>query len=1040
MGVFLGIDVGTVSLKVAAVGDDGSLELLRTASALEDLFFRPPGDELSNPNLASRLLVTHYTRIKGDPVRATGELLRRVVDSLSPEQIEGIRVCGSGGKLIGELLEVNYENDFRAIARGVGELYPHVRTVLEMGGQNSKYILVERDLETERVGIADYEKSGDCAAGTGSFIDQQAVRLKFQVEEIGAVVDAVEKSAKIAGRCSVFAKSDMIHAQQKGYSPAQILKGLCEAVARNFKSSVIKGRKLEKPAVFVGGVAANSGVAQAMRETFRMDADEMFVPEYHAWLGAIGAALAERDALKKSGCPDLEALFSQGGSGDGAFPVSDKLSMENVVELRDEVRPRKLNGDGTVVDAYMGIDVGSVSTNVALIDEEGSMIKAIYTRTEGRPIEVVDRCLKEVEAELGDRVNIIGVGTTGSGRELIGELVGADTVNDEITAHKTGAEFIAATMLDEQPDTIFEIGGQDSKYISIENGVVVDFTMNEACAAGTGSFLEERAEELGISIKGEFAELALSSPAPVRLGERCTVFMQQDVAAYQQRGADKPGLTAGLAYSIVFNYLNRVVRGRKIGDVIFFQGGTAYNDAIAAAFAKVLGKKVIVPPYNGVIGAVGAALLAHEKAAVLKKPSNFRGYSLENVDYTLREFTCKACSNFCNMQEFTVEGEKTYWGDQCSDKFRRKQVSDKKPVVEDLLGLRREMLYETYNPEVAGKATIGIPKGLYAWEQFPFWNEFFRSLGYRVKLSDETNSRIIRWGIEASVAEPCLPIQAYHGHVRQLMNDEVDWVFIPNMINAATPYPEVNSYYCPWGQTMPFVVKNAPALAFGSEKVLCPPIRFRDGRKAVTKELAACMKPLGDKRGAVAAAVESAYRKQKEFDATLLQAGSAALDTISKTNEIGIVLVGRVYNMYDRGMTLDIGNKLRDYYGVNVIPMDMLPVDEEDITDINDNMYWNYGRKILAAARIVGRYPNLHSIYLTNFKCGPDSYIKHFVVKASGKPFLTLQFDGHGNDAGYITRCEAYLDSKGALRWWAKAGKKFDYPSRDRESIEEQAV
>ena len=1040
MGVFLGIDVGTVSLKVAAIGDDESLELLRTASALEDLFYQPPGNELSNPKLASRLLVTHYTRIKGDPVRATGELLRRVFDSLSPDQIDGVRVCGSGGKLIGELLEVNYENDFRAIARGVGELYPHVRTVLEMGGQNSKYILVERDEETDRVGIADYEKSGDCAAGTGSFIDQQAVRLKFQVEEIGAVVDAVGKSAKVAGRCSVFAKSDMIHAQQKGYSPAEILKGLCEAVARNFKSSVIKGRKLQKPAVFVGGVAANSGVAQAMRETFRMEADEMFVPEYHAWLGAVGAALAERDAMKKSGCPDLDPLFRQGGSGDGAFSVSEQLTMENVVELRDQVRPRTLNGDGIIVDAYMGVDIGSVSTNVALIDEEGNMLKAIYTRTEGRPIEVVDRCLKEVEAELGDRVNIIGVGTTGSGRELIGELLGADTVNDEITAHKTGAEFIAATMLDEQPDTIFEIGGQDSKYISLENGVVVDFTMNEACAAGTGSFLEERAEELGIAIKDEFAELALSSPAPVRLGERCTVFMQQDVAAFQQRGADKAGLTAGLAYSIVFNYLNRVVRGRKIGDVIFFQGGTAYNDAIAAAFAKVLGKKIIVPPYNGVIGAVGAALLAREKAAVLKKPSSFRGYGLENVDYTLREFTCKACSNFCNMQEFTVEGEKTYWGDQCSDKFRRKQVSEKTPVVEDLLGLRRVMLFESYDPEVAGKATIGIPKALYAWEQFPFWNEFFRSLGYRVKLSDETNSRIIRWGIEASVAEPCLPIQAYHGHVRQLLNEDVDWVFIPNMINAATPYPEVNSYYCPWGQTMPFVIKNAPALAFGSEKVLCPPIRFRDGRKAVTKELAACMKPLGDKRGAVAAAVEAAYKKQEEFNAALLQRGNAALDTISKTNEIGIVLVGRVYNMYDRGMTLDIGNKLRDYYGVNVIPMDMLPVDEEDITDINDNMYWNYGRKILAAARIVGRHPNLHIIFLTNFKCGPDSYIKHFVVKASGKPFLTLQFDGHGNDAGYITRCEAYLDSKGALRWWAKAGKKVDFPSRSRENIEEQAV
>jgi predicted CoA-substrate-specific enzyme activase len=1039
MGLFLGIDVGAVSLKVAVVSDGQSSDALRRAAGAAELYYQPSGEEVTNADLASRLLVTHYVRIKGNPVQSTWELLGRVLETLPSEEVEGVRVCGSGGRLVGELLDVNYENDFRAIARGVGELYPHVRTVLEMGGQNSKYILVERDAETKRVGIADYEKSGDCAAGTGSFIDQQAYRLKFQVEEIGDVVGKADKSAKVAGRCSVFAKSDMIHAQQKGYSPAEILKGLCAAVARNFKSSVIKGRKLEKPVAFVGGVAANFGVAEAMRETFRMGDDELIVPEYYAWVGAIGAALAEIDAMKKSGMPDTESLRRHTGSADDGFPVSEKLSMENVVELRDRVRPRELNG-GDLVDAYMGVDIGSVSTNVAVIDDEGNMLKAIYTRTEGRPIEVVDRCLKEVEAEIGDKIRIVGVGTTGSGRELVGELLGADTVNDEITAHKTGAEFIATAMLDRQPDTIFEIGGQDSKYISIENGVVVDFTMNEACAAGTGSFLEERAEELGISIKGEFASLALSSSAPVKLGERCTVFMQQDVSAYQQRGAIKEDLTAGLAYSIVYNYLNRVVRGRKIGEVVFFQGGTAYNDAIAAAFAKVLGKKIIVPPYNGVIGAVGAALLAREKDAVLKKPSGFRGYSLENVDYTLREFTCKACSNFCNMQEFTVEGEQTYWGDQCSDKFRRKQVSEKKPVVEDLLGLRRELIYESYDPEVAGKATIGLPKGMYMWEQFPFWNEFFRSLGYRVLLSDETNSRIIRWGIEASVAEPCLPIQAYHGHVRQLLNDGVDWLFIPNMINAATPYPDVNSYYCPWGQTLPFVVRSAPGLAYGADKVICPPIRFRDGRKAVEKELAASLKPLGEKRWAVAAALDAAYAKQKDFDATLLDAGRAAMETLSKTNEIGIVLVGRVYNMYDRGMTLDIGNKLRDYYGVNVIPMDMLPVDEEDISDVNDNMYWNYGRKILAAARIVGRHPNLHIIFLTNFKCGPDSYIKHFVTKASGKPYLTLQFDGHGNDAGYITRCEAYLDSKGALRWWAKAGKKVEYPSRGRENIEEQAV
>jgi predicted CoA-substrate-specific enzyme activase len=1039
MGVFLGIDVGTVSLKVVVLGDEASHDVLSNSVQRSDLLRRPAQSELTDPKLSKHLLVAEYTRIKGSPVEATNEILKRIFEVIPPETVEGIRVCGSGGGLVGQLLGVNYENDFRAIARGVGEMYPHIRTVLEMGGQNSKFILIERDAETGRVGIADYEKSGDCAAGTGSFIDQQALRLKFEVVDIGKIVTATETSAKVAGRCSVFAKSDMIHAQQKGYSPAEILKGLCEAVARNFKSSVIKGRKLEKPVAFVGGVAANAGVANAMRQTLKLADDEMIVPDCYAWVGAIGAALSERDALTKSGRPDFEVLRGHTGSGDDSFPVSDQLSMEKVLLLRDRVRPRKLNGDGKIVDAYMGVDVGSVSTNVAVIDDDGNMLKAIYTRTEGRPIEVVDRCLKEVEAEIGNHIRIIGVGTTGSGRELIGELVGADTVNDEITAHKTGAEFIAGTMLESQPDTIFEIGGQDSKYISIENGVVVDFTMNEACAAGTGSFLEERAEELGISIKGEFAELALSSPAPVKLGERCTVFMQQDVAAFQQRGAVKEDLTAGLAYSIVYNYLNRVVRGRKIGDVIFFQGGTAYNDAIAAAFAKVLNKEIIVPPYNGVIGAVGAALLAREKATVLKRPSSFRGFGLEKVDYTLREFTCKACSNFCNMQEFTVEGEKTFWGDQCSDKFRRKQVSEKKPVIDDLLSMRRDLLFADYDPEVAGKATIGLPKSMYIFEHFPLWNAFFRELGYRVLLSDETNSKIIRWGIESSVAEPCLPIQAYHGHVRQLLNEDVDRLFIPNMINADTPCPEVNSHYCPWGQTLPFVVRSSSAMTYGADKIICPPLRFRDGRKAVEKELAKHLEPLGEKRKAIGAALEVAHSKQTAFKEALLEAGRDALETLSKTNEIGIVLVGRVYNIYDRGMTLDIGNKLRDYYGVNVIPMDLLPVDEEDITEVNDNMYWNYGRKILGAAKIVGRHPNLHILYLTNFKCGPDSYIKHFVVNASGKPFLTLQFDGHGNDAGYITRCEAYLDSKGALRWWAKAGKKIDYLKRATE-VEEQAV
>jgi predicted CoA-substrate-specific enzyme activase len=1034
MGIIIGIDVGTVSIKSALILDKQLFTRYQKQLQKMSIDFNLNSSFIINEDRKFSLVLSRYKRIKGNPRQAVYELLNEIYTKIPSNDIEGIRVCGSGGSLISDLLGINYENEFRAIARGVGELYPDVKSIFEMGGQNAKFIEIEKDESTGNVGIVDYEKSGDCAAGTGSFLDQQALRLKYNVEDIGTIVGTTSKSAKIAGRCSVFAKSDMIHAQQKGFTPAEVLKGLCEAVARNFKSSIVKGKWIKKPVLFAGGVAKNQAVVNAMREIFQLAEQELIVPSQYAWFAAIGTALAEHESQKKVKPDNIQVLQSDNKSNPNDITSGKPLSKENVIILRNQIKSRQIIPSEKNIETFLGIDVGSVSTNLAVLDNDGRVVKEIYTRTEGRPIEIVDVCLQEIERELGKYIKIMGVGTTGSGRELIGELVGADTINDEITAHKTGAEFLARTMLQTEPDTIFEIGGQDSKYISLENGIVVDFAMNEACAAGTGSFLEERAEELGISIKKEFAELALSSKAPVRLGERCTVFMQQDVASHQQRGASKQDLAAGLAYSIVYNYLNRVVRGRKIGKAIFFQGGTAYNDAIASAFAKVLNQEIIVPPYNGVIGAVGAALLAREKMQTMRKPSKFRGFSLENVDYSLKEFTCKACSNFCHMQEFTVEGEKTYWGDQCSDKFRRRQSSEKKPVIEDLLAYRRHLLFQNYEPEVSGKATIGLPRGLYVYEQMPLWNTFFRELGFQIVLSDETNGRIIRQGTEASIAEPCLPIQAYHGHVQNLMEKNVDWIFIPNTINADTPFKQVNSYYCPWGQTVPFVIRSSPVFTALNNKLIIPSLRFRDGKESVSKSLMQALKPLGVKAKDIDRALQMGFENLHRFHNSLIRAGEIALGRLKETGEIGIVLVGRTYNINDRGMTLDIGNKLRDYYGVNVIPMDFLPVDSVDISDVNANMYWNYGRKILAAAKIVGQYPNLHIIYMTNFKCGPDSYIKHYITAASGKPFLTLQFDGHSNDAGYITRCEAYLDSKGALRWWKEPP--ADSPSRERKRTE----
>ena len=625
--------------------------------------------------------------------------------------------------------------------------------------------------------------------------------------------------------------------------------------------------------------------------------------------------------------------------------------------------------------------------------------------------------MREIKEELGARVNIRGVGTTGSGRELIGELTGADTVNDEITAHKTGAMHVCRQLGMPLVDTIFEIGGQDSKFIRIREGVVVDFTMNEACAAGTGSFLEEQAEKLGVAIKGEFAQLALSSRNPIRLGERCTVFMARDVSNLLLKGAAVADLCAGLAYSVALNYLNRVVRGRKLGNVIYFQGGTAYNDAVAAAFSVILKQTIVIPPHNGVIGAMGVALIARDRMLGSGQTSRFRGFELNQVNFTSRDFVCRACSNYCEMKEFLIDGEKSYWGDQCSDKFRKRSRTDRQPVIEDLLSFRDKLLEEVLEPPSAGRKTVGIPRAMFFYDRFPFWCTYLQELGYNTAVSPPTEGRIVADGEELAIAQPCFPIQVAHGHVHALMKQGVDYILLPNVVDAETPFMQTESKLCPWNQTLPFVVRAVEKLEkdLGS-KLLCPTVHFRQGLQHVREELRLLASSLGQSKVASDAALENAYRAQKNFGDAVRRAGDAALQVLIRTREPAIVLLGRPYNIYDRAVCCDIPRKLRTLYGINVLPLDFLPLDGEDVSPINENMYWHSGRLILAAAQFTKRIPGLHLIYISNFKCGPDSYLKSFLEYASDQPSLVLQFDGHSNDAGYITRCEAYLDSKGFLR------------------------
>ena len=1057
MSIYLGIDIGAISVKVALVMNHPEAASILARQNGNRFFGRVSGKADGD----TAVLVAPYRRTRGRPLEAVGAILGEMMGLVGMERIAGLVLTGSGSDQIArKLAGVDGSgngngvlslrcNEFQAICQAVSVLQPAVRTVFEMGGETSKYLRLEPDPSGGHLSITDYGTNGDCAAGTGSFLDQQAGRLKFMVEQIGDIVAEAERSAQIAGRCSVFAKSDMIHAQQKGFTPPEVLRGLCKAVATNFKSAVVKGRIPDPPIILIGGVSANSAVVNELRGVFDLDEQSLWVPESAEFFEAIGAALLASDPKRaihdeKLIASRIARLIHDTSESGYAFSTSPPLILDRVRLLRDQVKPYVFDERGGVIDACLGLDIGSVGTKLVVIDEKGDVVYSIFTRTEGRPIEVVTRCLKEIEQAVGTRIRIRAVGTTGSGRELIGELVGADSITDEITCHKTGASFVGDRLLGKRPDTIFEIGGQDSKYISLESEsgpsgdtIVVDFTMNEACAAGTGSVLEERAEELGVAIKDEFSREAFKSSAPIKLGERCTVFMERDVNTCMHRGAKREDVIAGLAYSVVYNYINRVVRGRPIGQCIFFQGGTAYNDAVAAAFSIVTGKEIIVPPHNAILGAIGAALLAREKVVMAGQQTRFRGYNIDAVDYSLREFVCKGCGNHCSVQEFNVEGEKTFWGDKCSDRYRKRAKTDRVPVVADLVALRRQLLMADDQGDPQGASiTIGVPMAMYAHDLLPLYRRFFRDCGFRFLASEETNRQTVRLGYDSVVAEPCFPIIVAHGHVAWLAERNVDYVWLPNIVTAQSPVTDNESHVCPWGQTLPFFLRQAPAFRHLAGRILCPTIRMQEGPSELREAMIDVAAQLRVNRRVAKRAFDAGWNALQRFRSKYQKAGQEALDQLTRSGEKGIVLVGRPYNLHDPGVTLATARKLRDYYGVNLIPIDALPIYDIDVRDINHNMYWEYGRRILATAKLVAEYPNLHIIYLTNFKCGPDSFVKGYVRPASGKPFLTLQFDGHSNDAGMMTRCEAYLDSKGILRWWRTCKDKGEgTPSKAESSI-----
>jgi predicted CoA-substrate-specific enzyme activase len=807
----------------------------------------------------------------------------------------------------------------------------------------------------------------------------------------------------------------------------------------------VRGRTIDEPVSFHGGVAANKGMVRAFREVFGFA--QFHVPEDFALMGALGTALKDLDEGRENRF-DLSLFrsllessqFSESGQRPLVSPGDDfferhpedreALCVTSNVSGGESHHPSRITRHVSRIRAYLGIDVGSISTNLAVIDDNGRLLAKRYLMTAGRPIEAVNQGLREIGDELGDGIGIMGVGTTGSGRYMIADYVGADIVKNEITAQAT-----AAVSINRDVDTIFEIGGQDSKYISLRDGVIVDFEMNKACAAGTGSFLEEQAEKLNISVKNEFAECAFSSESPCRLGERCTVFMENSLMANVQRGAEKNDLLAGLSYSIVQNYINKVVGGKPVGENIFFQGGVAFNKSVVAAFEKYLDKKITVPPHHDVTGAIGMALIAmrHMKS---RQPDNhaaplplttFKGFSLSERSHEISSFECKGCPNVCEINRVKIAGEEgnLFYGGRC-EKYevkRQKELS----AIPDLFALREEMLWKEHTKRLLaprsrqsgikglrfdrGQGTgdqrpkIGIPYLFFFHDYLPFWTTLLWELGFHVEISPKTNREIVNSGAESVLADTCFPVKVAHGHIAHLIEKGITTLLIPSFINMNTPHEEFDrGYACPLTQSIPYAAR----VAHPEARILAPIVNLRAGRKSLVREILSVLKPFGVTKGDLSRAVETAQGAQEEFMSAIKAKGD---EIFSSLHERTIIIVGRPYNAFESGMNLNIPKKLSDL-NVLAIPMDFIPSADFRIQTTWPNMYWRSGQRILKAARFIREHPHLFAIFIGNFSCGPDSFIlKFFHEEMQGKPFLQIEIDEHSADAGAITRCEAFLDS-----------------------------
>lgn len=866
--------------------------------------------------------------------------------------------------------------------------------------------------------VIDIRENTLCAAGTGLFLEEQAERLNIHLESQAEL--SIQEPPLIASRCTVFAKSDLIHHQQEGRSKTQMWSGLCRSLVISAVNTLFRGEEPHGKIIICGGVSLNKEVIRWFKQLYK-EAEWLTPFGSHALIAA-GASLnggksINRDLLKSiphsKPINRMPPLLLQ----KSVFPTMNEPSIDDQEnEIRFHQHLHHFN------QFLIGIDIGSTSTKLALLDSKTlEPVIDIYRKTEGDPVEATRKLFTSLYKIAGDHeLKINAFATTGSGRKLVGQIFGADTIVNEITAHGKGAAFFFP-----QVQTIFEIGGQDAKFINLRNGYISDVNMNYVCAAGTGSFVEEQARKLGFKIH-EVGEITQAVAPPVT-SDRCTVFMEQDLRMLLKNGFTKEEAMASVLYSVIKNYLNRVVGNRPINkDKIMFQGATARNKGLVAAIENLLQVQVIVSPFCHLMGAIGAALIANEN---MKKNFSGQNHSInqsrfikkdaQTIQVTSRTQICKLCSNFCRINYISrkspssVENEFS-WGYQCG---RDPQEHKRREIPQYRLFKEREKIFysqEAKTITAPQKGTITLIHTLSNYTFHPLWVRFFSKLGYQVNFTHSTDSKIKKYSSRIASADFCFPAKVALGHMlKALEYPHHHFIFTPYMIADKNILPTAHSFFCPYVESSPSVLRSTLSRnRIPLPNFLSPVIDFRQSLKEIALNLYNDLSSsLSINKNEVMDAFQDSYSYWQEITQKIEEKGSQLLREKINTREPVFLLLGRPYNLHDRGLNLGIPEKIASM-GYTVIPLDMLELDVPQLAQTNyHNIFWKYGQRIIAAIHLARQYDNLFPIFFSNFNCGPDSFLLTYTEEENnGKPMLILELDEHDSDGGYLTRIQAFID------------------------------